>query len=292
VERVALFVDAGYIFAAGAILRTGGPSRLGVNCDYVALASGLIDFVKGHSGVEMLRAYWYDGALDAVPTTDQLVIGRLPEVKLRLGRLSGGRQKGVDSLIVRDLMTLARERAIITAYLLSGDEDIREGVVAAQDLGVRVVLLGVQSLQAKQADTLMREADLHEILPNERWHPHFTAKPVQLPVQPPLLPVPVAPIAAPAIGGGGVPPSATQGAVDLNLDCFAEQGRLSAQECLAQLAPDVLELVRAQYPLIPSDLDADLLRRASGVCGWLTSIEQKKAMRAGFWETMKKPPAP
>jgi hypothetical protein len=66
----------------------------------------------------MLRAYWYDAAKDAIPTPEQLLIARLPRVMLRLGRLSGGKQKGVDSLIVRDLMTLARERAVATAFLL------------------------------------------------------------------------------------------------------------------------------------------------------------------------------
>lgn len=46
----------------------------------------------------------------------------LPYVKVRLGRLIRGEQKGVDALIYRDLMTLARERAITCAYLLSGEQ--------------------------------------------------------------------------------------------------------------------------------------------------------------------------
>lgn len=39
--------------------------------------------------------YWYDGAVDAVPTADQQMIAALPKIKLRLGRITGGRQKGV-----------------------------------------------------------------------------------------------------------------------------------------------------------------------------------------------------
>jgi hypothetical protein len=75
----------------------------------------------------MLRVYWYDGAPDAIPLSDHLAIAKLTNVKLRLGRLTRGEQKGVDWLIIRDLMTLARERAIATALLVSGDEDLREG---------------------------------------------------------------------------------------------------------------------------------------------------------------------
>ena len=32
-------------------------------------------------------------------------------------------------------MTLAREHAIVTGYLFSGDEDLREGVIVAQEMG-------------------------------------------------------------------------------------------------------------------------------------------------------------
>ena len=57
----------------------------------------------------VLRVYWYDAAPNGIPLADHLLIAQLANVKLRLGRLSGGKQKGVDSLIVRDLMTLARD---------------------------------------------------------------------------------------------------------------------------------------------------------------------------------------
>ncbi len=71
-------------------------------------------------------------------TPDHQAIADLPRVKLRLGRLvprkSGLEQKGVDSLIVHDLITLAQERAVETMFLLAGDEDMCEGVAAAQRL--------------------------------------------------------------------------------------------------------------------------------------------------------------
>ncbi len=57
-------------------------------------------------------------------------------------------------------MTLARERAMATAYLLGGDEDVREGVAAAQDMGGRVVLITIPG--SKRAFTLVAEADEEE----------------------------------------------------------------------------------------------------------------------------------
>jgi hypothetical protein len=283
-DRTALFVDAGYLLAVGAVLRTGRPQRAGVDCDYVALARGLIDWVKDHAQMDLLRAYWYDAAKDAVPTTEQLVIGRLPEVKLRLGRLLSNRQKGVDSLIVRDLMTLAKERAIATAYLLSGDEDTREGVVAAQDMGVRVVVLGLESSteSQNQADTLIREADLHVVVPNDLWRPFFTERPLQevLPVAagvgPRPQPTPIVTGPTPMLSGD-------------EAACLTDQGSAFAAECLERLQPNVIELVRGQYPVIASDLDAELLRRASAHCGYVSALDQKRVLRGAFWTAFGKP---
>jgi hypothetical protein len=125
VDRSAIFVDAGYLLAAGGKLTCGTTSRSAFKCDYVGLTAKLAGWVEDHNHgrLNRLRTYWYDGAVNAVPTGDHEQIGGLPYVKVRLGRLIRGEQKGVDALIYRDLMTLARERAITCAYLLSGDED-------------------------------------------------------------------------------------------------------------------------------------------------------------------------
>src|SRR5258708_7850971 len=100
-DRCAIFVDAGYLLAAGGTLCCKTKVRAGFTCDYKALAMALQEWATDHStGLSVLRTYWYDGARNAVPTADHLKIGELPNVKLRLGRISGGEQKGVDSLIV------------------------------------------------------------------------------------------------------------------------------------------------------------------------------------------------
>jgi uncharacterized LabA/DUF88 family protein len=175
-DRTAVFVDAGYLLAEGGRLTCGTTSRPAFNCDYRALTSELANWVASHSGIPSLRTYWYDGAARAIPTADHEHIGGFAYVKVRLGRVVHGEQKGVDALIYRDLMTLARERAIARAYLLSGDEDLREGVVAAQDMGVQVVLLGVPTSQrTNQSAALIREADEHVVLPKDFGAPSSPA---------------------------------------------------------------------------------------------------------------------
>ena len=72
---------------------------------------------------------------------------------------SFGQQKGVDSLIVTDMITLARNRAMAACVLLSGDEDLRVGVQQAQEYGVRVHLLGIKPARGSQSIFLLQEAD-------------------------------------------------------------------------------------------------------------------------------------
>jgi uncharacterized LabA/DUF88 family protein len=159
-----------YLYAEGGKLCCGTSSRRELSIDFPGLVAHLFQIAARTSGLPVLRAYWYDGAKDGVPSNEQLGIAALASVKLRLGRLNAqNQQKGVDSLIYRDLMTLGREHAISDAMLLSGDEDLREGVRAAQDMGVRVALLGVASSLGKfnQSRDLTYEAD-EVILPTIR----------------------------------------------------------------------------------------------------------------------------
>lgn len=65
----------------------------------------------------------------------------------------------MDSLIVTDMITLARNRAMASCVLLSGDEDIRVGVQQAQEYGVRVHILGIKPARGSQSLSLLREAD-------------------------------------------------------------------------------------------------------------------------------------
>jgi uncharacterized LabA/DUF88 family protein len=264
-DRSAIFVDAGYVLAAGGSLVCGTSSRQGFTCDYPALVGKLADWVDEHNRgrFSCLRTYWYDGAVNAVPTGDHELIGSLPYVKVRLGRLIQGEQKGVDALIYRDLMTLARERAINCAYLVSGDEDLREGVVSAQDMGVQVVLIGIPAAKTNQSAALIREADEHIVLPKEHWEEHFRS--------------PTAGRQRPALDEPSATPAAAQSA-----------GRAFAVEWAGKASPEALEELIAVHPRIPRELDIALLVHGEGCIGSLrTRQDLKHELRAGFWTAIK-----
>lgn len=77
----------------------------------------------------LLCIYWYDAIQGPRMSLEQSMLAHQVGLKLRLGTLNnGGEQKGVDSLIVTDLIELARNRAISDAVILSGDEDLRVSV--------------------------------------------------------------------------------------------------------------------------------------------------------------------
>ena len=108
----------------------------------------------------LLRIYWYDAMRLGRPTPEQVALADSDDIKVRLGQINAaGEQKGVDALIITDLAELARNQAITDAVLLSGDEDVRVGVVLAQQFGVRVHLIGIQPSRSNQSRSLMQEAD-------------------------------------------------------------------------------------------------------------------------------------
>jgi hypothetical protein len=160
-DRVGVFVDAGYLLAEGSRLLTGArePSpRDEVNLNNKVVVDVLTERAN-RTGLPLLRIYWYDGVLDN-PTAQHQSLASLPNVKVRLGVVNrSGEQKGVDALIITDLIELARNRAIADAVLVSGDEDMRVGVQQCQEFGVRVHLIGVAPWEENQSRSLRQEAD-------------------------------------------------------------------------------------------------------------------------------------
>lgn len=250
-DRHAIFVDAGYLLAGGADLICE-LSRAETTCNYEAAIHALIGEIKDHASTPLLRMYWYDGAPNLVPMKDHDTIAKLSNVKVRLGRLVSGGQKGVDSRIVRDLIILAQHRAIETAYLLSGDEDLREGVSEAQDAGVRVVLLGLpKSRRGKQSYALIAEADEHWVLPKEFWAPFFTpvvkasgtaSTPEAVPL-PPVSPVP------------------------LDEAALVEAAMAFAESLCAEANADGHGALRSSHPYLPHQVDIELMRSVSQTTG-------------------------
>lgn len=165
-KRHAIFVDAGYLFAQGSVSILGKNSkRTELKLDEVEIVQQLKSLaLNRNDSAEILRVYWYDGARNG-PTTEHLTIANMQDVKLRLGSINNvGQQKEVDSLLVTDLIDLARNQSICDATVVAGDSDVRIAVQIAQSFGVRVHLVGLEPSRASQSASLRQEADtVHEI---------------------------------------------------------------------------------------------------------------------------------
>ena len=158
-----LYVDAGYLLSAAATRVAGTSLRSSIHVEYRSLIESLIVEAEDRSGLPLLRVHWYDSARDAVPDPQQVRIGELRKVKLRLGRFGReGEQKGVDLRIGLDLVTHARHSAADVFFLVSGDDDLTEAVEEAQGHGVEVVVFAVPDASDKAHGVsrhLLRAAD-------------------------------------------------------------------------------------------------------------------------------------
>ena len=130
-DRVAVFVDAGYLFAQGSLELCGRKlERRHVSLDHRALIDALKEFAERTSGLPLLRIYWYDGTSQG-PTSQHNTLADQADMKVRLGFVNtAGQQKGVDSLVVTDMITLARNRAMAECILLS----VRQSFIAGRPL--------------------------------------------------------------------------------------------------------------------------------------------------------------
>ncbi|WP_031163783.1 NYN domain-containing protein [Streptosporangium roseum] len=142
-DRCALFVDAGYLLADGAMAVHGTRHREAVSWDYPGLLKLLGNLSKERTGLPLLRCYWYEASVEGRRTAEHDALADLPGLKLRLSRIRPGRREGVDAQVHRDLMTLARNSAVCDAVVVSGDEDLAQVVCDAQDLGIRVTVVHI-----------------------------------------------------------------------------------------------------------------------------------------------------
>ena len=159
-DRTAVFVDAGYVFASGARALTGdNRPRSQLHLDHDAVLKLLNALVQELTGLPLLRIYWYDGASTG-PNAAHVALAYRPSLKLRLGQVDAeGQQQGVDALLVADLVTLAKNHALCDAVLVTGDDDLRDGVEQAQAYGARVHLIGIPPARENQAAALVQAAD-------------------------------------------------------------------------------------------------------------------------------------
>src|SRR5215831_16739549 len=159
VDRCALFVDAGYVLGDGAMAVHGTRNRESVSWDYAGVLQVLKNVARDHTGLPLLRCYWYEAAAESRRGAEHNTLADLSGVKLRLGRMRSGHREGVESEIHRDLTTLARNRAISDALVVSAEEDLAQVIAQVQDLGIRVALVHIAAPGWTAPAVLRQECD-------------------------------------------------------------------------------------------------------------------------------------
>ena len=262
---VAVFVDAGYLFAQGSAELCGRKlTRNEMTLDHAAVIAKLKAFAETQSGFPLLRVYWYDGASQG-PTPQHNTLARLADVKVRLGLVNSyGQQKGVDSLIVTDMLTLARNRAMAHCVLLSGDEDLRVGVQMAQECGVRVHLVGIKPARGTQSTFLFQEADATYEWASSDLSDFLSCNPRPAPDDS----LQVAP----------TPSRAAVGSVTDRLNAVAQ--RVASEVPVGDVA-SLAETVRGTG-MRPREIDARLLVEARSALGNDLDSSQKDILRKAF----------
>ena len=220
------------------------------------------------NGASLLRIYWYDGALGyGGPTLEQEGIASSANVKLRLGFINKqGQQKGVDSLIVTDLINLARNGAISDALLMSGDEDVRIGVEIAQGFGVRIHLLGIVPSRGSQSKQLLFEADT-----TAEWSKEIVSKFID--VTPDFQP-----------GSDGVRESQDQATGDTESDVSSALADMVGR-FIDELHDDQISRLREHWTRtrdVPPEYDRKLLATGGTIIGRNLNDEEKRFYRKLF----------
>ena len=142
-DRCALFVDASYVLADGAMAVHGTRRGESVSWDYEGLLQLLSDLARERTGLPLLRCYWYEATVDGRRNAEQDALADIPGIKLRVAKIRPGRREGVETEIHRDLTTLARNNAISDALVVSAEEDLAQVIADVQDLGMRVTLMHI-----------------------------------------------------------------------------------------------------------------------------------------------------
>ena len=265
-DRYAIFVDAEYLYTEGGMLCCNSPERqeillygLGANDFLIGLASDVCD-------LQPLRTYWYDSSRDGVSTPAQQLVATLPNMKLRLQTgTARDVQASLGAAMRRDLSTLARERAICDAFLLSADEDLLDCVTEVQDQGLRVTLISIASRDerrdqpaglATEADEVIKltKDDLSRFIRRRR-----------------------------------TPDDAASDTYD-PVDSVASAATEFAESWLYRASDDEFDALLDQRPRIPESLDGDLLYAVENVIGGSLRGQDRlrRAVRQAFWNRIDK----
>ncbi|WP_434596135.1 NYN domain-containing protein [Streptomyces sp. A5-4] len=262
----AIFVDAGYVYAAAGLLVTGTEDRRSFDLDAEGIIEAFIDKARTiFADSRLLRVYWYDGARRRTHTTEQQSIAELPDVKVRLGNLNANnQQKGVDSLIRTDLESLARHRAISDAALVGGDEDLVSAVEAAQGYGARVHLWGIEAGEGRnQAEPLLWEVDSQRTFELDFCQPYVTRRPVT------------------TYENEGTPRPSRESVRFIGAQIAATWLGERGRDSLADLLPG--------HPYLPGSVDQELLVEAERLLqrSLRGHADLRRALRDGFWQHLQ-----
>ena len=324
VTQSAIFVDAGFLLAVGGTHVTGTSLRSAFRVNYEKLIQGILKRTAEHAGLDVLRVYWYDASKDALFTDQHKQIGLLPDVKVRLGRISfNGEQKGVDLKLGLDLVGVARNRAASVAYLVSGDDDLAEAVEEAQDLGMKVVLVGVDSPDHRLgvvsvAEHLALRVDSIIALPTSLIEECFTTSVAQAPRPVPAATTPAAPAVpvphppahriplpgppsrerllqhpsprphrseAHLVYSSGGSGTATVAPEETALDVAQDVGESVAVSWYGTVTQGELNELLADRPILPADIDRVLLKDCAQRIGeYKTDLQGvRRELRQAFW---------
>ena len=269
-DRVAVFVDAGYLFAQGSVELHGERLTRGESVlDHEAVVAKLQAFAEQVSGLPLLRIYWYDGTSQG-PTSQHITLAGQANVKIRLGFVNSvGQQKGVDSLIVTDMITLARNRAMAECVLLSGDEDLRVGVQQAQEYGIRVHLLGIKPARGNQSIFLLQEADATYQWEASDLGTFMKCRPRET-----------------SDAQSDAPPTPTPETPSEGTDPFENVARQVAATVPATDVAALVETIRATN-IRPREIDAQLLATSRRELGHDLNPSQKLHVRSAFLKSLE-----
>jgi uncharacterized LabA/DUF88 family protein len=284
-SSVGVFVDAGYLFAQGSAALTGSQKpRTSLLLNETAVAAELSSLAHEKSGgARLLRIYWYDAARSWHSLgLDHTKLAHTDHIKLRLGFMNSQKQqKGVDSLIVTDLIELARNHAMTDAVLLSGDEDVRIGVQIAQSFGVRIHLLGIKPCRGSQSLQLMQEADT-----TSEWDNQVIGKFLAVPANiiSPASQAPAGTNAKP------LPSKATPSRLPQADQLVTKQFAAVAEALLASLDSsdvDAISFFWASQKGLPPGIDGKLLARCRDEIKRPLEPHEKRSVRAQFTTLIK-----
>lgn len=262
-ERVAVFVDAGYFWVQVSHLLFGEKrprNEVSINAPLMR-ESLLAEVQKNFPEHSLLRIYWYDGlGTNEAPTEQHKMISKLDDIKMRYGtRNSFGQQKGVDGLLMADLIALAQNKAISSAMIISGDADLVPGISAAQMLGVRIHRLEISGQEAS-SPILCEEVDR-----NSEWNrvaiENFSSRAIN------------------TVALGSEEKLDPQSTSKPSLDDIVV-------ECISNMSNDDQEGIRKNFS-IPSMIDKRILYTARVSLGRLLGDEEKKTLRKKIQDYIK-----